>query len=67
MAMISALNAGAHIAPHCGVHNFRITAHQLTDAQVAELLSRLRRPDVPGLAALVYLSAPAKPEAVPVS
>lgn len=27
MAMISALNAGAHIAPHCGVHNLRITAH----------------------------------------
>lgn len=27
MAMISALNPGAHIAPHCGVHNFRMTAH----------------------------------------
>jgi aspartyl/asparaginyl beta-hydroxylase (cupin superfamily) len=27
MAMVSALNAGGHIAPHCGVHNLRITAH----------------------------------------
>lgn len=27
MAMVSALNPGAHIEPHCGVHNFRITAH----------------------------------------
>jgi hypothetical protein len=31
----------------------RLTARQLTDARVTELLSRLRRPDVPGLAALV--------------
>lgn len=27
MAMVSTLNPGAHIEPHCGVHNFRITAH----------------------------------------
>lgn len=27
MAMISALNPGAHIKPHCGIYNFRITGH----------------------------------------
>lgn len=27
MAMVSALNPGAHIEPHCGLYNFRLTAH----------------------------------------
>lgn len=31
----------------------RVTARQLTDTQVTDLLQRLRRPDVPGLAGLV--------------